>query len=183
MEKKTPLSDESLMWKYVNGDYEAFESLYQRHSKKVFGYIFLKVQNLEESSEIFQTVFRKLHASLDKYKEGLLFLPWLFTIAKHAIIDNKRKEKRILTYQFSTETIENYADSSSLSDDQTLSNIDGYDKLKTNEKEVLELKYNEEYNFKEIAEILGYSADNARKISSRAINKLKQFRKKRMTNE
>jgi RNA polymerase sigma factor (sigma-70 family) len=183
MIEKDDISDEILMWKYVNGDYDAFERLYQRHSKKIYGYIFSKIKNTEESEEIYQTTFRKLHGSLNRYRKNLPFLPWVFTICKNSIIDNRRKKTNLANYQINSDRIEEYGESVFEIQKDSLSNIEGFDQLKSKEKKVLKLKYMQDFDFEQISSLLGYSKSNARKISSRAIEKLKNKRKKRATNE
>jgi RNA polymerase sigma factor (sigma-70 family) len=183
MENKAIISDESLMIKYVAGDYQAFERLYQRHSKKIYGYILMKIKNPEESQEIFQTTFRKLHGSLDKYKPGMPFLPWIFTICKHTLIDNRRKAQNITTYQFNVDDIDSFGSETPKFEKDSLSNVEGYDQLKAKEKEILNLKFSKDYDFDQIALELGYTALNARKLSSRAITKLRNFTKKSTENE
>jgi RNA polymerase sigma-70 factor, ECF subfamily len=174
MEYKAYITDETLMWSYAQGDYQAFEHLYQRHSKKVYGYILLRIKNTEESEEVFQTTFRKLHGSLNRYKQGMAFLPWMFTICKHCIIDNRRKDKRKQASQFNSESIESLADESIQYESDNIRNVKGYDRLKQNEKDVLDLKYVKDYDFNQISEQLGYTAINIRKIVSRALQKLRK---------
>ena len=174
MEQKADISDETLMWSYVQGDYQAFENLYQRHSKKIYGYILLKIKNTEESQEIFQTTFRKLHGSLARYKQGMPFLPWMFTICKHCIIDNRRIEKRRQFNQFNVDTIESLPDEKIQHDKDSIRNVAGFDQLKQTEKNVLDLRYAKDYDFNQISEKLGYSSSNIRKIISRALKKLRK---------
>ena len=174
------LSDEELMLAYVHGDYEAFEYLYQRHSKKIFGYIMMKVKDNEETQEIFQTVFRKLHQSRCQYKSEMPVLPWLFTICKNSIIDNRRMLTKKQEHFTSTDNIESMADKHQIntSDQGQVEDVPGFSTLNKKEQEVIKLKYTEQLDFKEISERLGYSEANSRKISSRAINKLKRLLKR-----
>ena len=88
------LSDEELMSRYKFGEYPAFEELYRRHSGRVYGFILKRVKSRERAEELFQESFLRLHRNRSRYNDSLPFLPWLFTIARSAMIDGVRVDAR-----------------------------------------------------------------------------------------
>ena len=84
------LSDEELMLLYQKDDEAAFHAIYRRYSAKVYGYLSRKLQDPHHAADVCQNVFIKLHGSRAVYQASLPFTPWLFTIAKNALVDWQR---------------------------------------------------------------------------------------------
>lgn len=175
----TELSDEKLMGTYALGDYSAFEELYKRHAGTVFGFLNKKLKSREMTEDIFQLTFLQLHASRAKYNPSLPFLPWLFTLCRNTMIDSLRARDRI-----KEELQENIAAFS----DNTMQPIGALPQeslsligeewrkvLSSKEREVLSLRFSRDFSFDEIARKLGINSPSARKISERAIQKLKSL--------
>jgi RNA polymerase sigma-70 factor (ECF subfamily) len=87
------VSDEELMVLYQQGEEKAFQTLYERYSGKLYGYIKKKVFNLEEAQDILQQSFLRLHKSRHSYDPKYPFSAWLFTICRNLEIDYFRKHK------------------------------------------------------------------------------------------
>ena len=90
-------TDETLYQKVCAGDKKAFNRLYGRHHKKLFGFIFSLLGSREESEEVLQEVFIKIfkRRTID-FSQGS-FRGWLFMIARNQSIDLLRqKQKRDL---------------------------------------------------------------------------------------
>jgi RNA polymerase sigma-70 factor (ECF subfamily) len=162
------LSDEELMVMYQSGSEEAFQTLYRRHSEKIYGFLRSKVWNEERASELFQETFLKVHRSKQLYNKSHPALPWIFSITKSVLVDGLRvdkKAKRDTEYQ--TEEL-----------DETRSVVEVtslISRLTENQRQAIEMRYVDEKTFEEIAASLETTSENARKIVSRAVTKLKSF--------
>lgn len=163
-------TDEELMKDYLEGDENAFKDLYHRYSGKIYAYLKRRLARKELVDDAFQGVFMKLHKSRDQYRQSLAFAPWIFTIARSVSIDVSRS-----TANYESKTTE--LDENSLTapvlinqklDSEMLSD------LSAEHKQALKLRYEEERSFDEIAKVLDTSSSNARKIISRAIQKLRE---------
>jgi RNA polymerase sigma-70 factor (ECF subfamily) len=163
------------MLAYADGDMEAFEALYRRHKKRIFGFLMTKLNNQTEAEEVFQAIFSKLHVARGKYREDIPFLPWIFTIARNALIDHIRKrdvyQKHVTTSELAVET---YAEQAT-SDTRSRIDVEGLSSLTEAQRQALELRFNQGLTFAEIAEQLQTSADNSRQIISRAIRQLRKL--------
>lgn len=162
------LSDEELMEMYQAGTEEALQALYRRHSDKVYGFLRSRVWNDERASELFQETFLKLHRSKHQYNKSLPALPWIFSITRSVLIDGLRadkKAKRDSEYQNEHPTEVQQLSSTEVTD--LLS------RLPENQKRAVEMRFVDEKTFEEIASSLETTSQNARKIVSRAIAKLK----------
>jgi len=167
------LSDEELMVLYQDNNYLAFESLYQRHSGRVYGY-FQKKVNADISQELLQETFTRIHKSRDKYNPSFPFLPWVFTVARNILIDHFKKAE--------TQTFLNsvQADLGELSGGSEISDLAGVQQLELalsmlpdQQQRALQLRYLEDWSFERIAVELKTSPQNVRQIVSRGLKKVK----------
>lgn len=163
-------TDEQLMTRYRMGDEEAFAALYERHSSKIYGYLRAKTSSDALAREIFQVTFLKLHATRDRYRADLPFLPWVFSICRNELIDTMRKKKRNL--EDATEWLPEIAvqpEESEKDEALSLASLQGA------QKKALEMRYQEELSFEKIAERLGTSQANARQLVSRGVKALRKL--------
>ncbi len=164
------LSDEELMVEYKLGNEEAFQVLYGRHRDKVYGYLSKKLYSKSQVDDVFQECFLRLHKFRSKYDSSFPFLPWLFTISRNAMVDYLRR------------TSKNREEPLGEADDMTHDGgmqrrelAEGLKALSAKEGSVLELHHLQGYSFEEVATHLNIQSSSARKISSRAIQKLRAF--------
>lgn len=162
------------MQAYAEDDMEAFELLYRRHRQRLFGFLLGRLKSRSEAEEVFQSVFAKLHQARHSYRREVPFLPWLFTIARNALIDHLRRQRRQQHVVLSEEAVaagvaparEHVPIGAAIAELASLSAA---------QRQVLELRFNQGLSFQEIAEELQLSAGNARQIVSRAIARLRKL--------
>jgi RNA polymerase sigma factor (sigma-70 family) len=168
------LSDEELMLAYADDDMEAFELLYRRHRERLFGFLLSRLKNRSEAEEVFQAVFAKLHQGRRSYRREVPFLPWIFTIARNAMIDHLRRQQRQQHVILSEEAVA--AGVAPAREDVPIgAAIAELSSLSPAQRQVLELRFNQGLSFQEIAEELELSAGNARQLVSRAIARLRRL--------
>ncbi|HQO66178.1 MAG TPA: transcription elongation factor GreA, partial [Spirochaetales bacterium] len=75
----------------------AFETLLQRHKRKVWSHIYLMVRDREVTEDLFQEAFIKVvhHLKAGRYNEEGKFLPWVMRIAHNIVIDHFRRTKKM----------------------------------------------------------------------------------------
>lgn len=130
----------------------AFEKLYNRYNKLVYGVAFSILKNKEDSEDIVQTVFTKIY-SLDKNKlPNTNEASWLYSITKNETINFlKKKDNNVnLDDIYEIENTDN--------DINRIIDQDGYNrlisKLNNKEKEIISLKVLAELSFEEIGKVL-----------------------------
>jgi RNA polymerase sigma-70 factor (ECF subfamily) len=154
---------------YQSGADDAFQILYRRHSKKIYGFLRSRVWNDERAAELFQETFLKLHRSKHLYNKSLPALPWIFSVTRSVLIDGLRSEQRAKRdAEFVAEEIESLP-----SGGPEVASL--LQRLPESQRKAVELRYVDEKTFKEIAAALETSSQNARKIISRAIASLRSF--------
>jgi RNA polymerase sigma-70 factor (ECF subfamily) len=172
------LSDEELMVLYQSGASEAFQVLYRRHSAKIYGFLRRRVWNDERAAELFQEAFLKMHRSKQLYNKALPALPWMFSVTRSVLIDGLRSDQRAKREkEFVSQDSHGEASVASVASVSTdapeIANF--LDRLTPDQRKAIELRYVDEKTFEQVAATLETSAQNARKIISRALAKLKGF--------
>lgn len=168
--KLEALFDEELMMMYQTGSEEAFQTLYRRHSKKIYGFLRGRVWNDERAAELYQETFLKMHRSRHLYNRSLPALPWIFSITKSVLVDGLRSDKK------AKRDSEYSQESSSSEVKPSVAEVsDLLARLPDSQRKAVELRYVDEKTFEEIAATLDTTSQNARKIVSRAVAKLKSF--------
>ncbi|MCW8904412.1 RNA polymerase sigma factor [Sedimenticola sp.] len=169
------MTDEELMRAYVEGDVEAFQLLYNRHKARVLGFLVARLKNRAEAEDVFQEVFAKLHAHRLKYRKDAPFLAWLFTIVRNSLVDHVRKQNTREKYlEVSPEAV-NAAMNEQRANKDVSEAIAELSSLSSEQRMLLSMRFNEDLSFAEIAESMEISQSNARKIVSRAIQKLRSL--------
>jgi len=88
--------DHELIKKAQKGDPHAFGDLYENHAPAVFRYLFAHLGSSMDAEDLTGEVFLKAWLSLPKYTErGVPFLAFLFRIARNALVDHYRQNKRV----------------------------------------------------------------------------------------
>lgn len=97
MAKLKKTADEKAVVKAaINGDEQAFASLYDSYLDSIYRFIYLRVEDQQTAEDITSNVFLKAWEKLDKYQfRGVPFRAWLFRIARNAVIDHYRTRKEI----------------------------------------------------------------------------------------
>jgi RNA polymerase sigma-70 factor (ECF subfamily) len=168
-ELKNQLPDEELMTLYQSGDSAAFEALYQRHSGRVLAYLQRRTDS-QAAIDLLQEIFLKLHKVRHQYLPQYPFLPWLFAITRNALVDSFRlKESRI-----QEEKRESFDFAAPVNRSAWAENlVEALQSLPARERRAIELRYQSDWTFEQIASEMKTSPVNVRQIISRGIRKLR----------
>jgi len=83
--------DAALVHRLLQKDVRAFEQLYDRHSRIVYGLLRRILQQAGTAEEVAQEVFLQLWRNAGQYDESRgPFLPWLLTLARNRALDTLR---------------------------------------------------------------------------------------------
>jgi RNA polymerase sigma-70 factor, ECF subfamily len=104
-------SDAALVQRLLQKDVRAFEQLYDRHSKIVYGLVLRILQQASTAEEVVQDVFLQLWRNAGRYEAARgPFVPWLLTLARNRALDNLRlKSERQRRLEDQTEELPSIA--------------------------------------------------------------------------
>jgi RNA polymerase sigma-70 factor (ECF subfamily) len=154
----------------------AFITAYDSHSDSMFRYCYMRVSNREEALDLVQESFMRTWDYLQKGREIKNLKAFLFMTLNNQIIDWYRKKKSV---QLEDEIAEAIPDEYHSKDPAI--EIDGkwalslLDKLDDKTKNVITLRYVEEWSPKEIAKLLGETENSVSVRIHRGIDSLQKF--------
>lgn len=70
------------------------ESIWVEFSGALKGFILSRVRDREVAEDILQEVFLKIHSGIENLESREKLRPWLFAIARNAMVDHLRKQKK-----------------------------------------------------------------------------------------
>ncbi|MGB2592951.1 MAG: sigma-70 family RNA polymerase sigma factor [Candidatus Acidiferrum sp.] len=83
--------DATLLSRLLQNDVSAFEQLYDRHSRLVYGLVLRILQQASTAEEVVQDVFLQLWRNAGQYDSSRgPFVPWLCTLARNRALDHLR---------------------------------------------------------------------------------------------
>ncbi len=153
-------------------DTESLRVVYERYYLRVLSVLVHLVGNIEEAEEIMQDTFIKYYFAKTKpdISDESYLRAWLFRVAINGANDRFRKVKKIFSSNFLELGDEREVLKFEIRQDlqQLLA------KLNEKEREVVVLKYVEEFSYEEIAAVLKISEGSLKSIASRAIKKMEE---------
>jgi len=167
----TPLNDQQLIGRYLEGDERAFEELLTRHQQKIYTSIYLFVKDQSLAEDIFQEVFIKIIDTLrkGKYNHEGKFLQWALRISYNMCVDYFRRTKRRPKVS-PTETFDIFDILQATEDnaEQHIIRSQTHDKVRAlvdmlppEQREVVILRHYADMSFKEIAKLTRVSINTA----------------------
>ncbi len=91
MNSKEAIDERYLLGQLADGDLAAFRLLYDNYHNKVFFYILRFTGSRQLAEDILQEVFIKVWVGREKMKDIRSLDAWLFTLAKHKIINGFKR--------------------------------------------------------------------------------------------
>jgi RNA polymerase sigma-70 factor (ECF subfamily) len=87
-------TDEQLIFRFQQGDIDAFEELVRRYKDQLMNYVFRFVGNRSDAEDIVQETFLRVYKNKHYYKEIAKFSTWVYTIAGNLAKTELRRRKR-----------------------------------------------------------------------------------------
>jgi RNA polymerase sigma-70 factor, ECF subfamily len=87
-------SDNALVRKARNGDFSAFERLFERHRTLVFRFAYQMIPRRDDAEDIVQEAFVRAYQNLERYRDEAKFTTWLLRIVTNLCTDQARMSTR-----------------------------------------------------------------------------------------
>jgi RNA polymerase sigma-70 factor (ECF subfamily) len=171
------LLDEQLLIEAAKENPERFAPLYDKYYKQIFGYVYQRMDDKETAFDLTAQVFLKALTNIQRYEhKGVPFASWLFRIAHSEVMQlfRDKKNKRAINADIGDmrhiceEVEEPYFEEYIPALQQVIK------QLPEDDLQMVEMRFFEKRAFKEIAEILNITENNAKVRMYRILERLKK---------
>lgn len=173
----TRKTDDQLIKSAIAGSERAWMTLVRRYEKRVYNYSLRMSGNADDAMDIMQDVLISVYRNLKNYRGEGEFIAWMFRIASFRCIDHFRCKQ----FHHSAddlelmETDEQHEPDISLASAQSNRDMTALMScLPLDQRQVVELKYFQNFTFEEIGGQLGISSNTAKTRLYAALGKLKK---------
>jgi len=167
-----------------SGDNIWFEKIYVRFLPRIYRFFYLKLFDRHLSEDLTSEVFIRVYKNLRKVNLNTkTFQAWIYRIASNLLMDHYREKIRHKKEELIDETSDEFIENDMLLKNSPLLKkelgfknfklMEAMDKLTKLQKDVIILKFVENFDYWTIANIFGKSQSTIRGILFRAITKLK----------
>ncbi|HYG51522.1 MAG TPA: sigma-70 family RNA polymerase sigma factor [Flavobacteriales bacterium] len=155
----------------------AFSPLYEKYYEPILRFVYQRCSDKETAYDITAHVFLKAMQNLKNYTfKGLPFSSWLYRIARNEVIDHHRQKPHERAVSIDKTGLVNilHETDDSLKEEHIQLILKELKTLSEDEMQIIEMKYFEKRQFREIAEILDITETNAKVRAHRIIEKLRK---------
>lgn len=98
MSDTKPTNDTENLTRAIQGDREAFGTLYERYVDQIYNYVYYRTGNRHDAEDLTARVFMRAMHHIQRYNDrGLPFSAWLYRIAHNLVVnwhrDNSRRQE------------------------------------------------------------------------------------------
>ncbi len=171
-----PVREEELVAQAVQGDPQAFATLYDVYVDRIYRFVLLRVGDRQTAEDLTSQTFLKAWEHLGRFESrGASFRAWLFRIARNLVIDHYRTQKESVPLDAIADSFSGQA-------------IDMEEKLETRleveqiaaalaqltgeQQQVLTLKFIEGMSTEEVAQVMGKRPGAVRALQMRGLQAL-----------
>lgn len=163
------ISDEALMLDFQRGSREAFEELFARYRRPLYGFFRRRLENSERAEELAQETFLAMIRAASRYHPSAQLRTYLYGIALKLLAAERRKHKDLPLEEQNYEPILDEAP------DKTVWVRESLKKLDAPDREILMLREYEQLSYTEIADLLRLPINTVRSRLFRARMALKSY--------
>jgi RNA polymerase sigma-70 factor (ECF subfamily) len=159
------------MGRYQAGELEAFDALYAALAPPLLQYLASLCGDRERARDLVQDAFLQIHRARRSYRPDLPARPWIFAIARHVWLMDRRARSRRPVAAGELPDLAVPPEVERLADRETLRRVLG--SLPPDRREALLLHHVWGFSFAEIGQLLGIRPDAAKLRSSRGMGDLR----------
>jgi RNA polymerase sigma-70 factor (ECF subfamily) len=172
--------EKTILERAQRGDADAFEQIYDFYVAKIYRFVFLKTGNKENAEDLTSESFIRFWSYIHKESiRGESVEPIIYKIARNLIIDFYRK-KEIIAIEIDEVIANRISDEQQdyinrmINREEVREMMSALKELKDEYQEVIILRFVEELEIEEIAEITGKTNGSVRVLSHRALKALEK---------
>ena len=174
------LDDNAMMLKVKAGDLDRMGLLFERHNRKLYGFLFHMSHKREASEDMVQNVFYRMLKYRHTFTEESNFTGWMYHIARNVLKDQVKKYELSNRYDHIDDHEERIGGGVTADGDleKKQARTELYEamrKLSDDNREVLTLSKFQELKYNEIGQILGIAEGAVKVRVYRAMQELKNI--------
>ena len=161
---------------YLDGRIEAFDALYDALASRIRRYLLSLCRDAALADDLTQDTFLQMHRSRRTYQPGRPVTPWVFAIARHVYLMNRRATARRLRFE---ETVAADTRSNEVTHDDARALVDA-DQVRhalrdvpADQREALLMHHVHGWSFAEIAARLGIRVNAAKTRAFRGVRRMR----------
>jgi RNA polymerase sigma-70 factor, ECF subfamily len=173
----TQLQDEQLIIEAAKQNPEHFGPLYDKYYKQIFGYVYQRMDCKDTAFDVTAQVFLKALTNINRYEfKGVPFASWLFRIAHSEVMQLFRDQKNKRAINADIGDLKHiYEEVKEPFFEEYIPALQKLIKqLPDEDLQMIEMRFFEGRPFKEIAEILNITENNAKVRMYRILERLKK---------
>lgn len=178
----TLLSEDEIRQEYAilersREDSDAFGELYEKYYDKIFNFIYRQTEDEDLTADLCSQTFLNALKNRSSFEyRGVPVSAWFYRIATNEVNKHYRKQKKIRVFSLEEVRVRELIELSNENWDETLIQklLVYLKELPTEMLEVLELRFFEDKDFKEIAFILNITESGAKMRTYRALDRLRK---------
>ena len=151
-------SDATLVDLASAGDQQAFEYLFTRYRDALMRLFEQRLEEKTMASDLLQETFIKVYLHINDYSKSYTFGQWVYSIARNTLVDHLRRKSGdvLLDERFRAPLATTPSPEESVIINQTRAHFyNALEELTPEYRQVIEMRFVEEYSYEEIAEKLG----------------------------
>ncbi|AFD05711.1 RNA polymerase sigma factor [Solitalea canadensis] len=177
------INEEAQLWvAFKKGDQKAYERIYSAYYPILYNYGYKYIRNTHLVTDLIHDLFLKLWTSRERLSDPASIKNYLFKSFRGHLFNHSKASKNIFVgdgNQLNDFNIElNDSPESNFIADEQMTGLrkkigQALQKLTDRQREVIYLRYYEEFSYPEIAEIMGLTLKGTYKLMGRAIETLR----------
>ena len=170
-----------VMVAYQRGELEAFEDLFRALSVNIRNYLASLTRSVDRAEDLMQETFLQVHRSRHTYSPPRPVKPWIFGIARHVFLMDRRSRGRKARHETLSKEDLPELPVRALAEDIPVTDelLEALQTLPEDRREAVVLHHVYGFSFKEIGAMLGITGRAAKLRSFRGIRGLRE----RLANE
>jgi len=170
--------ERALVQRAIERDTSAFAELYDKHVVRTYRHIYYLVNDAREAEDLTAQTFLKAWEAIDRYKErGAPFVAWLLRIAHNLAISflRAKRDHSALDETYVDQKMGRNPEDALQQSTEEKSVRDAVLRLREEQRQVIMLRFVEEMDYRDVAEVIGKSIPAVRVIQHRALGNLRRL--------
>ena len=174
------MTDEKLLVQQAQSDPAAFGLLYDKYFQQIYAFIYLQTRDEALTKDVVAAAFESALHNIHKFEwRGFSFGAWLYRIARNELGQQRRRQKWLAPWQQSGLGTALHTDGRALElrlqEKERLSQVQAaLWQLSAKDRELITLRFWQELETEEVAQILGCSTQQVYVRLHRALKRLRQ---------